>query len=109
MVAEYITLNILATQLKEIKEKLFSGRVLLSTPQRQKWCLYFYLGRILYATGGSHEIRRWVRTLTVAGVDVRGADDPGTEATHLLPQPDAEHGLWGDDPMNRVPARAATY
>ena len=75
MVTEYITLDSLATQFREIKLKLFSGRVLLATPQGQKWCLYFYLGRILYATGGSHPIRRWVRNLTIAGVDVGGAAD----------------------------------
>jgi two-component system, chemotaxis family, response regulator PixG len=75
MVAEYITLDSLATQLREIKQKLFSGRVLLATPQGQKWCLYFYLGRILYATGGSQPIRRWVRNLTIAGLDVSGVND----------------------------------
>jgi two-component system, chemotaxis family, response regulator PixG len=75
MVAEYITLDSLATQLREIKHKLFSGRVLLATPQGQKWCLYFYLGRILYATGGSHPIRRWVRNLTIAGLDVSGVEN----------------------------------
>lgn len=83
MVAEYITLDILVTQLREIKQKLFSGRVLVSTPQGQKWSLYFYLGRILYATGGSHAIRRWVRNLTVAGVDVSGADDLTTRIASL--------------------------
>jgi chemotaxis family two-component system response regulator PixG len=31
--------------------------------------LYTYLGRILYATGGTHPIRRWVRNSTIAGVD----------------------------------------
>lgn len=75
MVAEYITLDSLATQLREIKHQLFSGHVLLTTPQGQKWCLYFYLGRILYATGGNYPIRRWVRNLMVAKVDVSGAKD----------------------------------
>ncbi len=83
MVAEYITLDSLATQLREIKHKLFSGRVLLATPQGQKWCLYFYLGRMLYATGGSHPIRRWVRNLTVAAVAVGGATDLQTRIESL--------------------------
>lgn len=83
MVAEYVTLDILATQLKEIKQQLFSGRVSLSTQQGQKWSLYFYLGRILYATGGSHSIRRWVRNLTVAGVNVGGASDLPTRIASL--------------------------
>jgi two-component system, chemotaxis family, response regulator PixG len=83
MVAEYITLDILATQLSEIKHKLFSGRVLLTTPNGQKWCLYFYLGRILYATGGSHPIRRWVRNLTVAGVDINAGANLQTRIDSL--------------------------
>ncbi len=75
MVAEYITLDSLPTQLSEIKQQLFSGRVLLKSQSGQQWCLYVYLGRILYATGGSHQIRRWVRNLTLAGVDISTAQD----------------------------------
>ncbi|MEN9208429.1 MAG: pentapeptide repeat-containing protein [Gloeomargarita sp. GMQP_bins_120] len=29
----------------------------------QRWWLYFFLGRLLYATGGSHRVRRWYRSL----------------------------------------------
>jgi two-component system, chemotaxis family, response regulator PixG len=75
MVAEYITLDLLATQLSEIKHQHFSGLILLKSSLGQEWCLYFYLGRILYATGGSHSIRRWVRNSTIAGVDVSTAKD----------------------------------
>jgi two-component system, chemotaxis family, response regulator PixG len=75
MVAEYITLDLLATQLSGIKHQHFSGRILLKSSLGQEWCLYFYLGRILYATGGSHPIRRWVRNSTIAGVDVSTAKD----------------------------------
>jgi two-component system, chemotaxis family, response regulator PixG len=75
MVAEYITLDLLATQLTEIKHQHFSGRILLKSSLGQEWCLYVYLGRILYATGGSHPIRRWVRNATIAGVDSSTAKD----------------------------------
>ena len=75
MVAEYITLDLLATQLSEIKQKHFSGRILLKSSLGQEWSLYIYLGRILYATGGSHPIRRWVRNTTIAGVDVSTAKE----------------------------------
>ena len=75
MLAEYITLDGLATQLSQIKQQLFSGRVLLKNPQAQEWHLYFYLGRILYATGGIHPTRRWVRNCTIAGVDSSSAKD----------------------------------
>jgi two-component system, chemotaxis family, response regulator PixG len=75
MVAEYITLDRLTTQLSEIKHQHFSGRILLKSALEQEWCLYVYLGRILYATGGSHPIRRWVRNSTIAGVDISNAED----------------------------------
>jgi two-component system, chemotaxis family, response regulator PixG len=75
MVAEYITLDRLATELSEIKHQHFSGRILLKSSLGQEWCLYVYLGRILYATGGSHPIRRWVRNSTIMGVDASTADD----------------------------------
>ncbi|AFY94650.1 response regulator [Chamaesiphon minutus] len=75
MVAEYLTLDRLATQLSEIKHQHFSGHILLKSTLGHEWCLYVYLGRILYATGGSHPIRRWVRNSTLAGVDVSTAED----------------------------------
>jgi two-component system, chemotaxis family, response regulator PixG len=75
MVAEYITLENLATQLTAIKHQHFSGRVLLRSSLGHEWCLFIYLGRILYATGGSHPIRRWVRNSTIAAVDISTAED----------------------------------
>lgn len=75
MVAEYITIDILATQLSEIKSQQFSGRILLKSSLGQEWFLYVYFGRILYATGGNHPIRRWIRNSTIAGVDVSVAKD----------------------------------
>ncbi len=76
MVAEYITLDRLATQLSEIKNQHFSGHILLKSSRGQQWCLYVYLGRVLYATGGSHPIRRWVRNATIMGVDISNVQDP---------------------------------
>ncbi len=75
MVAEYITLDRLATQLSEMKHQLFSGCAVLKSQDGQDWCLYLYLGRILYASGGLHPMRRWVRNSTLAGVDVSTAQD----------------------------------
>jgi two-component system, chemotaxis family, response regulator PixG len=75
MVAEYITLDRLVTQLSEIKNQLFSGCVLLKSELGQEWCLYVYLGRILYAAGGDYPIRRWVRNSTLAGIDISTDED----------------------------------
>jgi two-component system, chemotaxis family, response regulator PixG len=75
MVTEYLTLDRLAAQLSEVKHQHFSGQILLTSAAGSQWSLYIYLGRILYATGGKHPIRRWVRNSTIAGVDVSMADD----------------------------------
>ncbi len=83
MLAEYTTLDGLIAQLSQIEQQLFSGRVLLKSPQGREWHLYLYLGRILYATGGIHPIRRWVRNCTIAEVDSISAEDLQTRIRAL--------------------------
>jgi two-component system, chemotaxis family, response regulator PixG len=83
MLAEYTTLDGLITQLSQIEQQLFSGRVLLKSPQGREWHLYLYLGRILYATGGIHPIRRWVRNCTIAEVDSSSAKNLQTRIRAL--------------------------
>ncbi len=83
MVAEYITIDRLVIQLSEIKSQLFSGCVLLKSELGQEWCLYLYLGRILYATGGNYPVRRWVRNSTLAGVNTSTDKDLQTRIDAL--------------------------
>jgi two-component system, chemotaxis family, response regulator PixG len=51
--------------IKKLKANLFTGRVTLVGSANQRWCLHFYLGRLLYATGGHHAMRRWLRQLSL--------------------------------------------
>lgn len=39
-----------------------TGELILASSNKQ-WQLYFFHGRLLYATGGSHRVRRWQRAL----------------------------------------------
>jgi len=39
----------------------FKGRVDLRTAKGKNWSLYYWLGRIVWATGGLHPCRRWYR------------------------------------------------
>ncbi|MFB2968044.1 response regulator [Aerosakkonema sp. BLCC-F183] len=39
-----------------------TGELILAGSNKQ-WQLYFFHGRLLYATGGSHQVRRWQRAL----------------------------------------------
>lgn len=44
-----------------LKESRFSGQLIISDKQDHTWVMYLYLGRIVYASGGVHPIRRWRR------------------------------------------------
>ncbi|BAQ61320.1 two-component response regulator [Geminocystis sp. NIES-3708] len=48
---------------ENLKQPRFSGQLLLTGPRQAKWVFYLYLGRLVYATGGNHPVRRWRRNL----------------------------------------------
>ena len=46
---------------ESFKEARFSGQLAISDTQDHTWIFYLYLGRIVYASGGVHPVRRWRR------------------------------------------------
>ena len=48
-----------------LKQPQFSGQLILQGLKGQEWTFHFYLGRILYATGGEHPVRRWLRHVSI--------------------------------------------
>jgi len=48
-----------------LKQPRFSGQLVLTGPRQEKWYFYLYLGRIMYATGGTHPVRRWRRNIAL--------------------------------------------
>ncbi|HEY9768367.1 MAG TPA: response regulator [Coleofasciculaceae cyanobacterium] len=48
---------------ESLKESRFSGQLLVFDAQEHTWVIYLYLGRIVYASGGVHPVRRWRRQL----------------------------------------------
>ena len=44
-----------------LKESRFSGQLIICDTQDHTWVMYLYLGRIVYASGGVHPVRRWRR------------------------------------------------
>ncbi len=46
-----------------LKQSRFSGQLLLMGADKVSWAFHLYLGRLLYATGGRHPVRRWRRTI----------------------------------------------
>ena len=47
-----------------LKQNRFSGQLCFKNLQNLEWVFFIYLGRIIYATGGKHSVRRWRRNLT---------------------------------------------
>lgn len=50
---------------ENLKQPRFSGQLVLTAPKGEQWFFYLYLGRLIYATGGSHPVRRWRRHVAV--------------------------------------------
>ena len=48
---------------QSLKENRFSGQLHFSSANQLEWVFFLYLGRIIYATGGRHPVRRWRRHL----------------------------------------------
>lgn len=63
MMSETITITDFNSKITALKLERFSGKLLLKDSLGQKWVIYLFLGRILYATGGIHPVRRWRRNL----------------------------------------------
>lgn len=48
-----------------LKQPRYSGQLEFTTNDNISWIFYLYLGRIVYATGGVHPMRRWRRNLSI--------------------------------------------
>ena len=46
-----------------LKESRFSGQLVVNDERDHTWIVYLYLGRIVYASGGVHPVRRWRRQI----------------------------------------------
>ncbi|WP_404790403.1 response regulator [Altericista sp. CCNU0014] len=55
----------LSRQLNACSESQFSGKLQVWAGGKQYWNLFFCLGRLIWATGGMHPYRRWVRTISL--------------------------------------------
>ena len=50
---------------QKLKEPRFTGQLILTNYEGIEWKFYLYLGRIMYATGGIHPVRRWRRNVAL--------------------------------------------
>lgn len=65
MTANGATTNSLSTHIETCQQKQYTGSLHVETADKaQNWSLYFCLGRLIWATGGSHSIKRWWRLIS---------------------------------------------
>lgn len=55
--------------LARTKSQQMSGKLIFKNASNQQWCLVFQLGRIIFASGGVHPIRRFYRQLQICCPD----------------------------------------
>ncbi len=48
---------------QDLQHNQFSGQVVFQDLHQTKWTFFFDLGKVIYATGGRHPVRRWRRNL----------------------------------------------
>ncbi|MEM1242395.1 MAG: response regulator [Cyanobacteria bacterium P01_H01_bin.26] len=53
----------LAEYLLNLSQRQCTGELVVGAEAGDPWKLYFYSGRLIYATGGQHPVRRWYRCL----------------------------------------------
>ena len=49
--------------IQTLKRIRFSGHLILTSPDNQKWLFFLCQGHLMYATGGTHPVRRWLRNV----------------------------------------------
>lgn len=65
MTANGSTTNSLSTHIENCQQKQYTGSLQVDTGDNaQHWSLYFCLGRLVWATGGTHNIKRWRRLMS---------------------------------------------
>lgn len=53
-----------STLFQSLKQPQFTGELTFQSAKGEKWTFYFYMGRIIFATGGKHTVRRWIRSVS---------------------------------------------
>lgn len=65
MITATMNINEVVNHFNVLKQEQFTGQLTLKNAWEQEWIFYVFLGRILYATGGNHPVRRLRRNLTI--------------------------------------------
>ncbi len=55
--------NNIISEFKTCTQLQYNGQLNIKSPKQQIWTFYYRLGRIVWATGGTHPFRRWRRNM----------------------------------------------
>ena len=82
---EHTSINRLSEQFKTNQANQFTGKLLVYSKTGQQWAIYFLMGRLIWASGGSHRFRRLFRLLAVhaSHLDLNQLPVPDTSASRL--------------------------
>lgn len=60
---QLVKLDQLAKELRILSDDQYSGKLDIKNSQGMTWSFYYYLGEIIWVTGGIHPYRRWLRNI----------------------------------------------
>jgi two-component system, chemotaxis family, response regulator PixG len=60
-----MNLDTLLQEFKKCSLLQYNGQLSIQDVQGNKWAFYYQLGQIVWATGGVHPRRRWLRNMTL--------------------------------------------
>jgi two-component system, chemotaxis family, response regulator PixG len=86
----------IAQNLLLLHQQVATGKLVITHGKQSslQWHIYFYLGRIVYATGGAHPVRRWYRSFKYCCPECFG--------TNWLIQAQSDADLWEIDLLNQA-------
>jgi len=64
-----------------LKQLRFNGQLVLQQAKGNRWNIYLHLGHVVFATGGTHPVKRWDRNLTTYVPEI--AADLSSEQSEL--------------------------
>jgi two-component system, chemotaxis family, response regulator PixG len=96
MATEIIAMTKITHDLLVLHRQRATGELAITCSQQPtpQWQLYFYLGRLVYATGGSHSARRWYRAIKHVC--------PEFYKSGWLVKAQSQHELWEVDLVNQA-------
>ncbi|MCU0571150.1 MAG: response regulator [Oculatellaceae cyanobacterium Prado106] len=96
MATETIAMTKITHDLLVLHRQRATGELVITCGQQstRQWRLYFYLGRLVYATGGVHSARRWYRALKY--------HCPEFYKSGWLDQAQSKQELWEVDLINQA-------